>query len=190
MKSAILLLVVFVAYASFAKAPESAQQMMIRAKILAKKGEAQAAKKIFEQVLVQEAGTAEADLARFELKFIELELTQGQNRIFPEAKAAMEDIVIQLDQNAITEVRNKMWVRMEQGECDSPLSDLTPNEAMDELRLELTPKNVRAKTFTAGSSARPTVKIALNNDRFLQLQMSKYARGWIWNKTVICSRAL
>ncbi len=211
MNSLILSLVILISGAALAKpaAPETAHQMVTRAKTLAKKGDPQGAKKVFEQVLVKhstdalDGGLAEdvdiggaaavntyGDLVRHEMKFIELELSQGKNRIFPDAKLALEDILTHLDLNEITEVRDKMWVRMEQGPCDSELDEMTPDEAMEELRLELAPKNVKVKNFSAGSTAKPTLKIALKTDRFLELQMSKYGKGWIWNKTVICSKAL
>lgn len=204
-------LMLFVSNAALAKAKivESALQMAERAKSVAKRGEPHAAKKIYEEILAKHGtdtlegsladdvdfGGAVAvntfgDLAHHELKFIDLEITQGKARIFPDAKQALEDILTHLDLNEITEVRDRMWVRMEQGPCGSELDEMTPDEAMEELRLELAPKSVKVKDYIAASSVQPTLKIALKTDRFLELRMSKYGKGWIWNKTVICSRAL
>lgn len=185
------------------------QQLADQAKLALQKGDTSAAQKLYQQLLAKhgeeplvgslagdvDLGGAAAvnsygDLARFELKFIELEIASGKSRIFSDPKQALEDILHHIDLNEITELRAKMWVRMNQGPCGSELDEMTPDEAIEELRLELAPKNVKVKNYESGTGSAPTLKVALKTDRFLQLKMSKHGKGWIWNHTVICSRAL
>lgn len=188
---------------------ETPLQLVERAKKAVLKGDLPTAKKLYQQVADEhgqqplvgslagdvDLGGAAAvnsfgDLARFELKFIELELSSGKARIFSDPKQALDDILHHIDLNELNELRDKMWVRMNQGPCGAELDEMTPDEALEELKLELAPKNVKVKNYEAGTSSAPTLKVALKTDRFLELKMSKHGKGWIWNHTVICSRAL
>jgi len=188
---------------------ETAQQLLGRAKQLQLKGDPQGAKKLYQQVMgkfgddpldpamagdVDLGGAAAVnsigDLARVEIKFLDLEISSGKSRIFNDPKQALEDILTDIDLNDVAGLRDKMWVRMNQGQCGAELDEMTPDEAMEELRTELAPKNVKVKNYESGTGSAPTLKVALKTDHYLELKMSKYGKGWIWNHTVICSRAL
>lgn len=189
--------------------PETPQMLMDRGKAAYQRGDLTIAKKAFETLIqrfgdqplvgslaedVDFGGAAAVntygDFAKHELKFLELEISSGKSRVFSDPKKALDDILSDIDLNEVSELRNKMWVRMLQGECGSEPDELTPDEAVDELRQELAPKNVKVKNYAAGTDVAPTMKIALKTDRYLELRLSKSGKGWIWNRTTICSRAL
>lgn len=187
--------------------PATPQQMADQAKSLAIKGDLQGAKKLYDQLAVKHGGipvggpiaddldfggalavNTYADLARHELKFIELEMREGKRRLFTDPKKTLEDLATDIELGDFDELRAKMWVRMQQGPCGEGMDEMTPDEALEELKSEIEAKTLKDQHHSVGTSAAPAMRIALRPDRHIELRMAQHGKNWIWNQTIICAR--
>lgn len=189
--------------------PPPPDKILLEARLSWQMGDLKAAKKGFELLLskypdetmgssnlddVEIGGgmsyTTYGSVAKQELEFLNLEIKEGKRRLFKNSDKALEELSAAFEINDFKTLEKQSWVRVKFGGCGSEPADILPSHLKREIQRLLEPKGAKVHNVELVLGPVPTLKAQLQTDSFIELRLSPYQSGWVWDWFTFCQRKI
>lgn len=127
------------------------------------------------------------EYAKHLLKFVDMEISEGEKRTFKTSEEAMADLLNEIRTENAAEIEKSLWVGVEVKACESHGPVKPPAEAAAFLMEQIkgAGKNIKSRE-KPGSD--PSLELTISSKKTIEIGLNRYGDGWVWNQVTYCEK--